>query len=646
MKLKYLLVVPKIVSNAGHWYQPPLGLAYISAVLKEAGFDLYGLNLNNEDISVHAALEDSIKEYGIDVVLTGGVTGQYGAIRDVIENATIIKPEIKTIVGGGIITSAPQEAMEALEYVDYGVIGEGEIIACELCRALEEGTDIEDVPGIIYRSVSVENNPCFEITGQPKPNVYRRTEGDILEVDIAKLPFPDYEGIGFDRLLHAVPDSLGMSDENTLPIVTSRGCPFKCTFCYQPDGQRYRKRPLDSVFEEIDHVVELYGVRYLWIIDELFGVKKARVKEFCRRIKPYGIQWAANFRIPQITTEMVAMLQDTNCHTVSLGIESMDDTILESMEKKITRKQIEQGLRLIYEVGMGIQGVLIFGDPAETVETATNTFNWWKDNLHYDLQLSAVITYPGTPIYDYAVQEGVIKDPVKYIRDGCPLVRLSKMTDEEYAWMFGQIISLPRSMHDTPRDVRIMDRDFDHATLEVAGRCVHCDMHNEWKGVRTFLLESMACAKCGRRHISPISDEFIERIRANLEQLTGHYGKIAFWGINSYFYAFSKKLNPELHNFIYVDKSESRIGVHVAGHVIRSPKAIADMDIHCVVVSVPTYYAGLKTSIEKEFPNVDQVVNILDLLQIDFSIDDRNESYRDKNLFVQPDLETSVVGRE
>ena len=646
MKLKYLLVVPKIVSHPGHWYQPPLGLAYISAVLKEAGFDLYGLNLNNEKKSVHAALEDCIKEHAIDVVMIGGVTGQYGAIRDVIENAKIIKPEITTIVGGGIITSAPQEAMVALEYVDYGVIGEGEIIVCELCRAMEEGSDIGDTPGIIYRPVSLDNHPCLEIIGQPKTTVYRRTKGDICEVDIANLPFPDYEGIGFDRLLHAVPDSLGMSDENTLPIVTSRGCPFKCTFCYQPDGQRYRKRPLDNVFEEIDHVVDLYGIKYLWIIDELFGVKRERVKEFCQRIKPYGIQWAANFRIPQITADLVAMLQDANCHTVSLGIESMDDIILDSMEKQITRKQIEHGLGLIYEAGMGIQGVLIFGDPAETVETATNTFNWWKDNLHYDLQLSAVITYPGTPVYDYAVQEGIIKDPVKYIREGCPLVRLSKMTDEEYAWMFGQIISLPRSMHETPRDVRIVDINFDHATLEVAGHCVHCDMHNEWKGVRTFLLESMACTKCGRRHISPISDEFIEQIRANLEQLTGNYGKVAFWGINSYFYAFSQKLNPELDKFIFVDKSESRIGVRVAGHVICSPEAITDMDIHCVVVSVPTYYAGLKTSIEKEFPDVDHVINILDLLQIDFSIDNLNKSHRDKSLFIQPDLETSVVGKK
>ncbi len=646
MKLKYLLVVPKIISKVGHWYQPPLGLAYISAALKEGGFDLHGLNLNNEEVSVHAALEGYIRDYDIDVILTGGVTGQYGAIRDVIENAKRIKPELIIIVGGGIITSAPYEAMEALEYVDYGVIGEGEAIVCELCAALENEGAVEDVPGIIYRPIRKKNDSALNVHGQQKPCVYRRTEADVPEVDIASLPFPDYEGIGFDRLLYAVPDTLGMSEEKTLPIVTSRGCPFKCTFCYQPDGQKYRQRPLDSIFEEIDHVVKRYGVRYLCIVDELFGVKKERVKEFCRRIKPYGLPWTATFRIPQITAELVGILRDANCYTVSLGIESMDDAVLESMKKKITREQIEQGLRLIYQAGMGIQGILIFGDPAETVETAANTLNWWKDNIQYDLQLSAVITYPGTPIYEYAVREGIIKDPVNYIREGCPLVRLSKMTDEEYAWMFGQIISLPRSMHDMPRNAYVKKIDYNHATLEVAGRCRHCDTYNEWKGVRTFLLESMACAKCGHRHISPIPDEFVERIRANLAQLYGRYGKVAFWGINSYFYAFSEKLKPELNKFIYVDKSESRIGVQVADHTIRPPAVIADLDIQCVVVSVPTYYAGLKTSIKKEFPHVDRIINILDLLQVDFSSEDSDVADRNASPADQPDLETCVVGRE
>jgi hypothetical protein len=400
------------------------------------------------------------------------------------------------------------------------------------------------------------------------------------------------------------------------------------------------------VFEEIDRVMERYDVKYLCIIDELFGVKKEYVKEFCRRIKTYGIQWTATFRIPQITAELIAMLQDANCHTVSLGIESMDDRVLESMQKKITRKQIERGLKLIYEADLGVQGILIFGDPAETLETATNTLNWWKENIHYDLQLSAIITYPGTPIYEYAVQEGIIKNPVEYIREGCPLVRLSKMTDEEYAWMFGQIISLPRSMREMPQNVLVTNIDYGHATLEVVGNCMHCGEHNEWKGVRTFLLESMACAKCGRRHISPIPGEFVERIGANLEKLAERYGIVAFWGINSYFHAFSEKLRPALDRFIYVDKGESRIGVHVAGHTIRPPSSIVDMGIQCVVVSVPTYYAGLKTSIEKEFPNVQQVINILDLPQTEFSIEKVDVLQPEKSHHNLLDLETCVIGGE
>ena len=97
-------------------------------------------------------------------------------------------------------------------------------------------------------------------------------------------------------------------------------------------------RDLDDVFEELDYLVEKYQVKYLSITDELFGARKGRVEEFCERIKPYNIKWTATFRIPQLTPTVVKLLKDANFHTASLGIESMDDTVLKNMQKKITRQ--------------------------------------------------------------------------------------------------------------------------------------------------------------------------------------------------------------------------------------------------------------------------------------------------------------------
>lgn len=596
--MNLLIVVPRIVNRVGDWYQFPMGIAYISSSLHKEGFHLFKLNLNSIDGNVYDILKDIIERNNIDIVLTGGLTGQYGAIREIIESAKRIKKEIKTITGGGIITSAPEEAMQALEYADYGVIGEGEIVSCQLCHAIESGKDTSAIPGIIYKS-----NDTFV-----------RSTGIVSSVNIEDIPFPDYEGFGFDKLLCSIPNQIGMCEYNTLPIITSRSCPFKCTFCFHPSGQKFRQRSLDSVFHEIDYLVEKFNVKYLSIQDELFGHDIERVKKFCDRLKPYGIKWLANFRVTDVTPELVALLKEANCAIMAFGIESADNSVLKSMKKGITIEQTERALELVYKAGLGIQGVLIFGDVAETIDTAKRTLNWWKEHIHYELQLSAIITYPGTEIYKYACANGIIKDKVQYIKDGCPLVRLSKMSDKEYKWLFGQLASLPRLTHTIPNNSKIVNIDYENATMDISGFCISCNTENQWNA-RMFILETLTCRKCGRRHISPIPDEIVERISKNVEKLVNLYGKIAFWGINSYFYSLSEKLNLKSHDKIfYVDKSDVRCGLEVAGHIIHPPEIINEESIKCIVVSVVQYFAGLKKPIEDEYQNVEKVLSISDLI--------------------------------
>lgn len=599
--MSHLIVMPRIVSKIGEWYQFPLGIAYISAVLKTAGFKVYTLNLNNEHGSVTDILRTIICDLEITTVSTGGVTGQYGAIREVLESAKQIDTKIITIAGGGLISSAPEDAMKALEYADFGVIGEGEIIICELCDALENATDPTKIPGIVYR----DNGSYLKTTGTPAP------------VLLENIPFPDYQGFGFHKLLESVPNIIGMSEYNTLPIITGRSCPFRCTFCFHTSGQKFRQRTLDAVFAEIDYLVDEFGVKYLSIQDELFLYKKniPWVEEFCRRIKPYGIKWLAQFRVNDITPQLVEMLKDANCATMAFGIESADNSILKSMKKGITIEQTERALDIVYNAGVGIQGVLIFGDPAETIETATRTLNWWKEHRHYELQLSAVITYPGTEIYRQARINGIISDPVQYIRDGCPLVRLSNMSDSEYAWLFQQIASLPRTTHSQPRNVEIHNTNYQISRIDVEGYCVSCDHKNRWEKNRLFVTETLACIKCGRKHVSPIPDDVVIRIESGLKRLAGAYGKIAIWGINSYIYSLTEKLidiSPE--QVVFVDKSKMRQGLNVSGHLIRPTDIIQEENLKVIVVAVVQYYSALIGPIREEFPGIERLMCISDLL--------------------------------
>ena len=597
----HLIVLPRIVNKVGEWYQFPLGVAYISASAKKAGFKVFTLNLNNEDGPVEEIIAREIAEHDIGTVSTGGVTGQYGAIREVFEAAKRARPDVITIGGGGIISSAPETAMGALEVCDFGVIGEGEIIFCDLLQALENNSSTVRIPGLVMRA----------------GNDFVCTLGDPAPVVLEDVPYPDYDGFGFRKLLESVPNIIGMSEYNTLPIVTGRSCPFKCTFCFHPSGQKFRQRELDDVFEEIDYMVREFGVEYLSIQDELFlfGRDTSRVAEFCRRIKPYGIKWLAQFRVCDVTPELIEMLKDGNCATMAFGIESADDTILKSMRKGIRVKQTEYALEMVYNAGIGIQGVLIFGDPAETMETAKRTLEWWKSHRQYELQLSAVITYPGTAIYKQAIEKGLIKDPEQYIRDGCPLVKLAKLTDEEYNWLFQQIASLPRLTHTQPAGVVTTSIDRPNARMNITGYCVSCNKPNHWEKSRLFITETLACVHCGRKHVAPIPDEVIQSVSDGLRELIRQHGKIAVWGVNSYIYSLFESVTPFSDDeIVFVDKSEMRHGLNIAGHRIRPVETIRDEHIDCVVVAVVTYYAGLVQPIREEFPHISKLLCISDLL--------------------------------
>jgi anaerobic magnesium-protoporphyrin IX monomethyl ester cyclase len=599
--MKHLVVVPRITLKVNDWYQFPMGIAYISAALKKAGFSIFTLNLNHLDGSVADLVREEVTKNDIDVVMTGGLTGQYGAMREVFEAAKATRPSIVTVAGGGLISSAPEPAMEALQFADYGVIGEGDIIICELCSALENRTPIEAVSGLVLK----QNGRWF------------RTSCEVTPVDLDKLPLPDYEGLAIDNLLRSVPNIVGMSDYNTLPIITGRSCPYSCSFCFHPSGQKFRQRSLDEVFKEVDYLVERFGVQYLAIIDELFLFKKkiSRVEEFCRRIRPYGIKWLAQFRVPDITEEIVEMLKDANCRTMAFGIESADNGILKSMNKKITIEQTERALDIVYRAGIGIQGVLIFGDIAETIESAKKTLEWWKKNIQYELQLSAVITYPGTKIYQYALETGRIADEVKFIKDGCPIVKLSDMSDDEYKWLFNQIAQLPRSLQKRPEYARCINVDFNTSHIDVHGYCASCGQENECKDIRLFIAETLSCRECGRKHISPIPIEILERIRLAMKNLIKSHKKVAFWGVNSYIFQLLEESEEDWGREVYhVDKSEARIGLKIGKRTISDPIVITEQNIECVVVMVVQYYAGLINPIRNEFPNVKVIYSIADLL--------------------------------
>lgn len=599
--MNYLLVMPRFVDRVGEWYNFPLGIPYVSASMKKAGFNVYTINLNDEEDSIYDVLKRKIEEDDIDVIATGGLSFQYNAIKSIIQTAKTIKSNIITIVGGGIITSAPEVAMDVLEFADFGVIGEGEITNCELCDAIQNNKNIENINGIIFKENGhyIKTNPREEIK------------------DLDSIPYPDYKGFNFQKIVNTVASQQGINETNAITMLSSRSCPYRCTFCFHSSGNKYRQRSLDNFFLELDYLVEEYGIKYIFIADELFAYNMDRVKEFCRRIKPYNIKWWAQFRVDEITSELVKLLKDSNCVTMGFGLESADNRILRSMKKGITIEQIETALELVYNEGITIQGGFIFGDIEETIETATKTIEWWKKHVHYGITLNFITTYPGTELYKYACKKEIIPNEAEFIKQGCPTINVSKMIDDERAWLAEQIVTLPQKELKEPYNIKDVNIDYDIGSISFKGRCVSCNIENSWDNVRFFTRNVLNCEKCGRKHKVPILKEITEPIDVNIKKLLKKYKKIAIWGINDYFSDLGLYLKEiEDSNIYYTDISKMKQGGFIHGKVIYNPNIIEKENIKIVIVPVISLYQSIKQQIDEDYKNVERVISILDLTKV------------------------------
>jgi hypothetical protein len=428
------------------------------------------------------------------------------------------------------------------------------------------------------------------------------------------LPFPDYEGFGFDKLLAAAPNQLGMNENNVIPFLASRSCPFQCTFCFHSSGAKYRQRSLDSVFAEIDYLTHKYPVNYIFMLDELFSYNTERVKEFCRRIKPFGIKWMAQFRVADVTSEMVDIIKNSNCDLISFGIESADNRILKSMKKGITIKQTEQALELVHAAGIAIQGNFIFGDAEETIETAKNTLEWWKAHRQYNLMLNFITTYPGTELYKYALAQNIIKDEEQFIKDGCPTLNVSKMSQNEMNWLTEQIAVLPLQMLPEPQNISRFQINHRQCAVNIAGDCAICGKSQNWN-TRLFTRNFLQCAACGAKHKIPLTNEIKLSLSDSVRNLLETAPTIAFWGMIDYFVEMVSELEVlKDTRLFFIDKAVPKQGTTLMDRTIYAPAILNQKNIPLVVVMVLASFEAIQEEIAVNYPSVKRVISIADLL--------------------------------
>lgn len=564
--MNILIVMPQTSYDGGHlteYYDFPLGICYISAVVRQIdGIRVFPLNMNQTKGDRRTVIADAITKHSIDVVLTGGLCTLYPRTREIVETAKQVDPKITTVVGGGIVSGDPEATMRALEFADYGVIGEGEATVDELCRAFQRGGGAHGIRGIIF-----QHNGDWLRTGV--------REGIR---DLASIPWCDYDSFGFDRYLR---QKASVSYESRgkwlsfpcLNMMSSRSCPHKCTFCFHPEGASYRQRDLDDVFAELESLLRKFHPGHISFVDEMIGVKDSVFMEFCARIRSYDIPWTTSFRVNDITEQKVDELKRANCRAILLGLESASPRVLKSMRKGITVAQIENALRITHERGLGTVGNFIFGDPEETVETSMETLDWYLAHPQYNITLGTIQYYPGSDIYWRAVKTGVIPDRVQYLKNGVMNINCSKMTDDEYEDITRAKIPEYKIMRykllPAVRDVRLQYHT-DH--LSLVGVCSNCGAALEYHKLSPLTVyDPLICNSCATLHSAPqIGNN--PRVRNNIQTLVERYGKVAFWGIGT---QFRSVMDPSLladPRIRLVDMANRK---DFAGKRVESPEILA-----------------------------------------------------------------------
>lgn len=525
--MKILFIVPCYITHAHGYYELPIGLMSLSAYLKQHGHETFWHNTSLDLTPIEIAIPTALKRIQPDMICMGSLSSFYNQLRSIMDILRREKTEAPVVIGGGIISSEPELMIDALD-ADYGVIGEGEETLLELVTALEKGEPIEEVAGLVYR-----NNGGEIVCSQRRAII----------PDPGVLPFPDYEGFDLppylDKQLPRDNYYLFPFDyPRAVPIVSSRGCPYGCTFCFQPLTKKYRYRNLENVMAEIDMLVSKYQVNILAIIDELFANDRERLEAFCKAVKPYGLKWLVQMRVDIVDRPTLLMMKEAGCHYISFGFESFSAKILKSMRKQTTPEQIAKACELSYDIGIGIQGNFLFGDPEETLDTAQETIDWWREHKHYHINLSHVTPYPGSPLYNRCRETGKIPDPLHYVRLQCPYFNTTEMPN----YVFDHLAHGVKHAGQTTIDWGIVLGCENAGTdpykkiplYKLTMKCRKCGYTTVYQRFHTIRkgIEIVNCRKCAAKwHVDGyIMQHLREEAHRDVEHRGSHHYKLALKG--------------------------------------------------------------------------------------------------------------------
>jgi radical SAM superfamily enzyme YgiQ (UPF0313 family) len=392
MKILFILY-----DNGGRNNPLPIGTAYVAAYAREHGYK--DITYYCQDVYHYSEehLHEYLKKNHFDVVGIGFVAGYYQhmKIKKICDAITSLKEKPFIVLGGHGPSPVPEYFIKYLG-ADAVVMGEGEVPFLNLIRALDNNTDLSEVKGIAFRDGdTVIVNP---------------REKSIMDLD--SLPLPYYDPLPMEYYIKS--ELWTSPTDRGIVVNAQRGCPYRCNFCYRLEkGIRFRSP--DSVVDEIKKYKRDYHINYVWFLDELFMVNEKRVFELCERFieEDLNIKYFCTGYLGTVNAEILDIMKRSGCVAIDYGIEQFDDDALKKMNKRLTTAEIENGIKLTIERGIHPAFNIIFGNVGDTRETLRKSLDFLhKYNDYAQLRVIRPVTpYPGSPLYDLALEKKLLKGP-------------------------------------------------------------------------------------------------------------------------------------------------------------------------------------------------------------------------------------------
>lgn len=454
-----------------HW--TPLGLSYIAATLERSGhkvsiierdviFRKNGLNLERVD----NIMVERLRMFRPDMV---GISSPTELFPDVLRVARVVKnifSDIPVVYGGHHATAVPIEVLEVCEYIDIVVKGEGE----ETMQEMADGLDYKEVRGLLYRNGSsiIKNSPR---NGTERLDDIPMPARHLLDMDF------------YTQQSHCLIRNLTL---RATTMLTSRGCPFDCSFCVESlqFGKKPRYHSISRVLAELDDIINRYQIEAIYFLDEGFLTSASRVAELCEALikDSYNerIKWAAQARVDSLNRDLLDLMKAAGCIQLECGFETASDRLLADVNKRTSHKKNLEIIDLIKSSGIRCLANIIMGLPGETEEEFYETVRFIKNSGVDSVSFSKFSPHPGSSIYIDLIKKGTILEKFWENDVNCyEKFDLTSMPEERFKTLYKEIRnSLIQRINTRDRmmNTSILKRMLNISFQELRYRALHSPM--------------------------------------------------------------------------------------------------------------------------------------------------------------------------